>query len=338
MDAHIGNGKTLIEVFAPESNPLALATPQPSDQNPALVYLAGLPSENSRRVQSQALAKIAELLGADDLRAVNWAALRFQHSALIRSRLMATYPAATTNRLLSALRGTLKAAWRLGQLPTDDYMRAVDLEGEKSETLPAGRALGSGEIAALIGACENDPTPAGPRDATIIALMAGCGLRRDEVVKLDLDDYDPESGSLKVRGKGRKERLVWLVNGSGRAMHDWLELRGRESGPLFWPVNKSGKIIKQYDPETDDPQRMSNQAVYNLLSKRAEEAGVRLTPHDLRRTFITAALDAGADPLTVAKIVGHASVNTTLRYDRRGEGAKQEAIGRVHIPYRGRMV
>jgi integrase/recombinase XerD len=324
----------LVNVFSDRQPPsdLTLFEAQPLDQHPAAVYLAGLNSQRSQRTQRQALEVIAELLtGAPDVLACNWAALRFQHTAAIRAQLAGRYAPATANRLLSALRGVLKAAWKLELMPAEDYYRARDLDPITGETLPAGRALPGGEIAALMVVCEDDTTPAGPRDAALIACMYPGGLRREEVVSLDLSDYDPESGALTVRhGKRNKARVTYLTNGAMRAMSDWLAIRGAEPGALFWPINKGGRPT---------PRRMTNQAVYNALAKRGELAKVKeFSPHDLRRTFISDLLDAGADIATVARLAGHASVTTTQRYDRRPEAAKQKAAGLLHLPYRGRAV
>jgi site-specific recombinase XerD len=322
-----------------QPGPLALAAPQPADQNPALVYLAGLGSDRGRIVQGQALQQIAELLtGSPDLLACNWAAVRFQHSQAVRARLLElksrstgqSLAPATINRQLCALRGTLKAAWQLGQISAEDYQRAADIPSVRGSTLPAGRELAGGELQALLGACENDTSSAGVRDAAIIALAYSCGLRRAELAGLDLGDYDPEAGRLTIRGKGRKERTVYPVEGAARALADWLAIRGSSPGPIFWPVNKGGKL---------QPRRMTTQAIYNLLEKRGAEAKVAaFSPHDLRRTFVSDLLDAGADISTVAGLAGHASVNTTARYDRRPEQAKQKANQRLHVPYRGRLV
>lgn len=301
----------------------------PADRNPALVYLAGL-ATGSRRTMRQALDTIAQVLtnGTCDAVTMPWGALRYQHTAAIRSYLAERYEPATANKMLAALRGTLKAAWRLGHMAAEDYYRATDLKTVKGSTVPAGRELQAGELAALLTACANDPSPAGARDGAVIAVMYAAGLRRAEVPALDLADFDPESGRLVIRGKGRKERTAYLTNGALAALTDWLAVRGSEPGPLFVPINKGGRLIMR---------RMTDQAIWGLLAKRAEEAGVReFSPHDLRRTFVSDLLDAGADIATVAKMAGHANVQTTARYDRRPEEAKRKAAGLLHVPYRRR--
>ncbi len=140
---------------------------------------------------------------------------------------------------------------------------------------------------------------------------------------------DAEAGSLKVRGKGRKERLAYACEGATEALADWLKVRPDEPGPLLLPVRKGGAIQSG---------RMSTQAVYEILRSRASKAGVKqFSPHDLRRTFVGSLLDAGADVSVVSKLAGHASVTTTARYDRRGEKAKRKAASLLHVPYRRRL-
>lgn len=316
------------EIIPSPAGELVPVEPGALDRNPAAVYLASL-SATGRRTMHQALTAIAGMLapGADCL-SFPWAAIRYQHAAAIRARLAEQYSPATANKMLCALRGTLRAAWRLGLMSADDYQLAASVESVTGSTIPAGRELTPGELSALMAACENDTTPAGVRDAAIIALMYSCGLRRDEVVKLD--NYDADAGLVVIRGKRAKERTAYLVNGAKRAMDDWQALRGEWAGPVFCPVDKAGRLQQR---------AMTNQAIYNLLRKRAQLAGVKdFSPHDLRRTFVSDLLDAGADIATVAKMAGHASVQTTARYDRRPEQAKQKAAGLLHIPYRGRLV
>ncbi len=320
---------------------LVAASPRPLDQNPAAVYLASL-ARGSRPTMQAALNSIARLLGAREARkapegrrklgeevtcfTVDWSRLSYQHTQAIRAALVETHTPAGANKMLSALRGVLKEAWRLGQIDAETYQRAVDLKAVRGSSIPKGRALAPGEIDALLRACAADKTPAGRRDAALLAVLYGAGLRRAELVGLDMGDFDAASGALIIRaGKGHKDRVSYAENGAATYLADWLQARGAEPGPLFCPVNKGGRIALG---------RMTTQAVWNALAKRAKQAGVaRFTPHDLRRSFISDLLDRTGDVSAVQKLAGHANVATTLRYDRRPEAAKRKASSLLHVPY-----
>ncbi len=91
-------------------------------------------------------------------------------------------------------------------------------------------------------------------------------------------------------------------------------------------INKGGRILHK---------RLSEQAIYNVLRKRGRQAGIKtFSPHDLRRSCISDLLDAGADIATVQRLVGHANVQTTSRYEPRGEQDKRRAPKMLHLPYR----
>lgn len=337
---------------------LNLNQPQPVGQNAAAVYIASLPAETGRRTQSQALRVIARVLGVDFDR-LNWGALRYQHTAAIRARLAQNYAPATANKMLSALRQTLKQAWLLGQMTTEEYSRAIALEPVAGESLPAGRELSTGEILALLTTCQKDKNQnSGTRDAAIIALLYAAGLRRDEVVKLSVENYDPETGKLVLTGKRNKQRTAQVTNGASDALNDWLTIRGTAPGALFVEVSKSGKVLTEHESKVVKPFRTVNgvqvrnkkagitiyrggaltaQAIYNMLLKRAQEAGIEnFSPHDLRRTFISQLLAAGTDIATVSKMAGHANIQTTARYHRKPEEVKREAAGLLHVPYKTR--
>ena len=321
----------LVTDLGPEMTAIEIPPELPADRHPAAVYLARL-APGSRRTMRQSLACIASALssGACTIETFDWASLRYQHTQAIRTMLAERYRPATANKGLSALRGVLREAWRLGQLPADPYRRAVDLEAIKGETLPAGRALTAGELRALLAACAADPGPAGARDAALLALLYGAGLRRSEAVALDLADHDQGTGALTVRHtKGHRERIVYAANGTADALADWIEARGNEPGPLFLPVNKGGRI---------GVDRLTGQAVMGILRRRARAANVaNVRPHDLRRTFVSDLLDAGADISTVGRLAGHAQLQTTARYDRRPEAAKRRAVELLHVPYARRL-
>lgn len=321
-----------LTIVQPESTLVATSYPT---LEPLASYLASIANESSRRTMRNALEVISGILEnpaswsegvKGNPATVSWHTLTSAHTGLIRAKLSASYSPTTANKMLSALRGILKECWRLGYMSAENFQRATDFKNLKGETLPAGRELAQGEIYALVRACKSDTTPAGVRDAAIIGVLYTTGLRRSELVSLDLADFDADTGQLKVlQGKGRKQRTVYLKNGALNALNAWLAIRGDENGALFNPVNKAGAI--QYRPMTD-------QAVYNMLVKRGEQAGVKdFSPHDFRRTFVGDLLERGADIVTVQKLAGHASVNTTGRYDRRPETAKAKAAELLYFPF-----
>jgi site-specific recombinase XerC len=315
------------ETDTPSLAPIAAAGP-----NPAAVYLARL-AAGSRRTMRQALDAIARYAtdGRADALTMPWQQLRYIHTQAIRAHLLDNLAVSTANKHLSALRGVLKEAWRLGLIPADEYQRAVDVANGRGSRLPAGRHVDLGEVSALVAVCSADPQPAGARDAAMLAVSFGAGLRLSELTNLDLADLNAETGELKVRGKGDKERTAWLAGGALSTLTDWLAVRGTSPGALFCPIRKGGKIVIR---------PFTGQAVYARFNRRAQDAGLalRFSPHDGRRTWIGNLLDAGADISTVQQMAGHVSVSTTQRYDRRGERAKKSAAQLLHFPWQPRQV
>ncbi len=299
-----------------------------SQHSPAAVYLARL-APGSRRAMRQALDVVALVAssGACGAEHFPWAALRYEHTAAIRAELAGRYAPATANKALSGLRGVLKEAWRLGQMTAEDYRRAADVGAVRGSTLPAGRALSAGELRSLFVAC-SDSTAAGARDAALLAVLYGCGVRRSEAVGLNLADYERETGELKVRaGKGNKDRTTYATAGARAAIEAWLTVRGEAPGALLCPVDKVGRVY---------PRRLNAQAALDSLRMRCARAGVaHCSPHDLRRSFISDLLDAGADISTVQRLAGHADPKTTARYDRRGEETKRRAAELLNVPFTG---
>jgi integrase len=260
------------------------------------------------------------MLGADPVTAP-WGALRYQHTAALRARLAETYSFRTANLHLAALRGVLKEAWRLGQMSADAYHAAADLEPVRGSREPAGRHVARLELRDLFAACGGGP--AGARDRALLALLVGAGLRRSEAVALCVSDY-AANGALRVVGKGNKGRTAYITNAAQEALDAWLAIRGDAPGPLLCPVRRGGRIELRH---------MSDSAVRLRCVALARRAGViSFSPHDLRRTFVSDLLDAGADLAAVQALAGHSSPAVTARYDRRGERAKVRAAMLVDLP------
>lgn len=168
---------------------------------------------------------------------------------------------------------------------------------------------------------------AGARDGAIFGLGFGAGLRRSELVGVNLEDVDADPATVRVqRGKGNKGREVPLPAGAIAAVLAWVGLRGDWPGPLFVPLTRGDSIYART--------RLSDQAVFDVCRKRGTEAGLKLfAPHDMRRTYISALLEAGGDLAMVQRLAGHADPGTTSGYDRRPEQAKRRTAELLVIPF-----
>lgn len=304
--------------FNPES--LKLIRPLPLTVHPAVVYLNGL-SNGSRPTMTGSINAIANILsnGECDLYTLDWSKLRYQHTAAIQSVLLEKYEATTAKKMMSALRRVLAEARKLELMDAASYQKATDLPGIKISNRTTGRALTTTEITRVMEVCQQDRSHQGVRDAALIAILRGTGLRRAEMVKLKLNDFNIETGAVEVhKGKGGKDRIVYLPQAAIPYVVKWLRVRGQARGALLCPIRKGGEIQFRH---------LSSQSVLLIVQKRASQAGVEtFSPHDFRRTFCSDLLDAGVDIVTVQKLAGHASPSTTAKYDRRGESTKINAV------------
>ena len=286
------------------------------------LYLDNLAPSGRRSARSR-LRTAAEILGyPGSLETIPWTGFGYAELSLVRAKLLGRKKAPSTiNGTLAALRGVVRTAFGLGLVPADLYLRLDHVKLVKGTRLPAGRSLTPAEIGKLLRACRHDATEAGTRDAAMITVMALVGLRRAEVVGLSMDDVDRRRWRLLVRaGKGGRQRELVLPKAVRRALADWIRLRGRGAGSLFCRVSAN--------PDGEH-HALSAQRVYDVVVARALEAGIeRCTPHDLRRTFVTALLGRHVDLNTVRQLAGHCDLQTTARYDRRDEGAQRRALHR----------
>jgi integrase len=172
----------------------------------------------------------------------------------------------------------LKQCWRLGTMSSDAYQLAIDLPAVHGPSPRKNRTLSPEEMMGLMAACEVDTSPAGSRDAALFALLFGAGMRRSEVVALDLSDFDPQSGTITLKATASRPMRHQIASlESRKALESWIGKRGAADGPLFNPINKGGRI---------EVRRLSEQAIYIACHKRAAEAGLPpVSPEDLRRSL-----------------------------------------------------
>ncbi len=298
-----------------QSIKLALNSPNFQDiqNNPAVAYLMTLGSKKSRQTMSSFLKMVAKMVGFQGIQDCPWSTLRRLHvQAVVEMLTDAEKAPATINIYLSALKSVAKEAWSMKQMDTESYQHIKHIRSVKGTRLQKGRALTRKELEALFFTCERDTSAKGFRDAAIFSIMVGCGLRRSEVVNLNFESIVEREQALIVMGKGNKERMAYMPDGTFTRLQTWLVyVRGSESGPLF-------NRIRRYDDVTHS--RLTDQAIYHILETRRIETGIdKFTPHDMRRTFATIMLDNGIDIVTLKDAMGHNDIATTQRYDRRGD-------------------
>jgi site-specific recombinase XerD len=306
--------------------------------NPVDTYLAGKSAATKRKVIGHT-NKVAILFDYPDYQHTPWGSMRYEHvQTLIGVLQQQKYAHTTINAIISAIRGTLKAAMGMRLMSADDFQRLMLVKMVSGTRLPTGRMMSSGEIKALVDACLNDylksknksdkqnpqRSPAAFRDLAIFGMMYIGGLRRSEVADLNVEDIDLALKETRIIGKGNKERMLFLDDGTITAIKQWLALRGDYDGALFYRVLKGGKI---------QAGRLSDQAIYNIVKKRQIEAGIsEISPHDFRKTFISTILEETGDLRMAQALAGHSDPKTTANYDRRKQEDMRKAASTLHFP------
>ena len=210
-------------------------------------------------------------------------------------------------RTLVAVRGFHKFAVRDG-LATADPASAVKPPAP-AKRLP--KALPLSDVEAILEAAGAAGTTLALRDRALLEVLYGTGARISEAVGLDVDDLDPVEGTVLLRGKGSKERLVPVGSYAREAVDAYL-VRGRpELATAGSGTSNGGALFLNARGG-----RLSRQSAWAVLVRAAERAGVTrdVSPHTLRHSFATHLLDGGADVRVVQELLGHASVTTTQVY------------------------
>ena len=211
------------------------------------------------------------------------------------------YRPASIARMLSAVRSFHRFELREGVTDHDPTVGIVTPKLPRS--LP--RPLSVEDVTRLLEA--PDARPVGQRDRAILELLYGAGLRISELTGLDVDDVELEEGSVRVLGKGGKERDVPVGRYAREAVSAYLA-RGR---PGFATTRSRAALFLNQRGG-----RLTRQGVSDLVARHVHAAGIRrrVTPHTLRHSFATHLLEGGADVRVVQELLGHASVATTQIY------------------------
>ena len=231
----------------------------------------------------------------------------------------AGYAKASISRRLASVRSFLRFGQREGWAKSNPAKALRN--PRKSQKLP--HFLTTDEVGKLLDAPKGT-TLAALRDRAILETLYSAGLRVSELVGLADGDLDFPAGIVRVRGKGKRERLAPIGSYASRALKHWLEVRklsprektGREA-PVF--TNKFGT-------------RLTTRSVARMLEKYLQETGLdqRTSPHTLRHSFATHLLDRGADIRSVQELLGHKSLVTTQIYTHVSTASLKAAYEKAH--------
>ena len=215
-------------------------------------------------------------------------------------------------RKLAAIRSLFKYLAREGVVPHSPAAAVVTPKQE--QRLP--RVLSADDASRLM---ENPAAqkPRSLRDQALLEVLYSAGTRVAELVGLNVEDVDMDTGTATVLGKGRKERVVLLGTKAVEALRTYVGEEGAKRGPLF--RNQRGG-------------RLTARSVERIVAKECQalENFPTITPHTLRHSFATHLLDGGADLRAIQELLGHASLSTTQRYTHVALDRLMEAYDKAH--------
>jgi integrase/recombinase XerC len=235
-----------------------------------------------------------------------------------------SYSPATMARKIATLRSFYK--WALKRNFVETNPMTLIRTPRQTKRLP--RAISVEQIERLLSA-PDDKEVLGARDRAMLETLYSTGIRVSELVDLDIEDLDEPGEALRVRGKGKKERLVPLGSHALAAIRHYKQVLlsddrlgqswapGKPERPLF--VNKHGG-------------RLSSRSVRRKLDKYLRSVGLdpSISPHTLRHSFATHLLDNGADLRSVQELLGHQSLSTTQTYTHLTTQRMREAYDKAH--------
>ena len=227
--------------------------------------------------------------------------LVLRYKASLRERVRA----ATVNRRLAAIKSLVAYAEKTGRCG----FLLTRIKGEKVQPYRDTTGVDGDVITQMLDSFDRFK-PKGMRDYAILRLLWGLALRRSEVVSLDVGDVDLDSTCIWILGKGKSDRERMSISPKiSVALGDWLKVYNPQSNrqPLFVSLARNAKGIE----------RLSDDYVYKLVRDVAKSVNVAkaMSPHKIRHSAITYALDKGADIREVRRLSRHAKIETLMIYD-----------------------
>ncbi|AZF64017.1 MULTISPECIES: tyrosine recombinase XerC [Pseudomonas] len=301
-----------------------------SIRNPLTLYLTRL-APSSQLTMRYVLQDAADRLGFEDinLEDIDWHLLQPEHViALVAALREDGYAPNTSSLYVNAVRGVMNEAWRMSLISQDHLLKMRSVKAAPGTRLGQGRNLRRSLIRELMEVCAADPRPQGLRDAAVIGILYGSGMRKSESVNLDLAQINFEERSLRVTGKGNKALIKYAPAWAFEKLTAWLDFRreqlkdGEQDDTfLFNRIRRGSHITRE---------RITKHAIYYIARQRGEQVGVKIMPHDFRRSFITRVIEE--HDLSIAqKLAHHSNIQTTASYDVRDDNERRRAVDRFDL-------
>lgn len=267
------------------------------------LVLDSVTSPHSKRAYEQGLDAFEHWCAQTGAAGFTKATVQAYRSALEAAGLAAS----SINVRLSAIRKLADESAENGMLASDVAAAISRVRGAKHHGVRVGNWLTLGQAERLLD-LPDVKTKKGKRDRALLTLLVGCGLRRQELAKLRIEDIQQRDGRwciVDLAGKGNRIRTVPMPSWAKAAVDEWLAVASFSTGLVLGAVNKGDRITNQ---------GMSAQSIYEVVEAYGSELGTSFAPHDIRRTFAKLA-HKGRAPLEQIQIaLGHASIQTTERY------------------------
>ena len=299
-------------------------------RNPLTLYLTRL-APSSQLTMRYVLQDAADRLGFEDLNLedIDWHLLQPEHVvALVAALREDGYAPNTSSLYVNAVRGVMNEAWRMSLISQDHLLKMRSVKAAAGTRLGQGRNLRRTLIREMLDVCAADPRPQGLRDAAVIGLLYGSGMRKSESVNLDLAQINFDQRSLRVIGKGNKELIKYAPDWAFAKLRAWLEFRREQLKEgeqddifLFNRIRRGSHITRE---------RITKHAIYYIARQRGDQVGVKIMPHDFRRSFITRVIEE--HDLSIAqKLAHHTNIQTTASYDVRDDNERRRAVDRFDL-------
>jgi len=281
---------------------------------------------SSRMTIKYALSRMADGLGIlpvdGDLEVLPWHTVTADQFSDLMIALQGELEPPTIRLYMFALRGITRACFIAGLMPAAQFALIKEVKMPRGRNqIGRGRMVEDRFLKAVLKCCREDERVQGVRDAALIALIFGSGVRRAEAASIDHGSIDLREGEFRVRTKGSKWVLKYLQAWAIPFIEEWLAVRRQEGltgGAVFTSIVKGGRITRK---------RLTGRGIFYILEERSKLAGLdfHIRPHDGRRTLGTKMIEEHGE-LFAQRVLGHADLSTTRIYDKRADSVIKQVF------------